>query len=137
MNRVVLDTNVFVSGLVFGGKSRIILEMAEDGAFELAVSEFIRVELEGILQQKFGWSQERVAWGCRPIWNVARDIIPRVTIAVCSDPDDNRILECALEAEASVIVTGDSDLLRLNPYEEIAIVSPAAFLQQYTGKRLP
>ena len=105
--------------------------MAEARAFELAVSEFIRVELEGVLQQKFGWSQERVAWVCRPIWNVVRNIIPRVTVAVCRDPDDNRILECALEAEAQVIVTGDTDLLRLSPYEGIAIVSPAAFLRQY------
>lgn len=111
--------------------------MAEAGAWELAVSGFIQVELEGILQQKFGWSPERVAWACRPIWNIARDVIPRVRVAVCSDPDDNRILECALEAEAQVIVTGDTDLLRLNPYEGIAIVSPAAFLRQYTGKRLP
>ena len=126
-----LDTNVFVSALVFGGNSRTIVEMAEARAFELAVSEFIRVELEGVLQQKFGWSQERVAWACRPIWRVVRNIVPQVTVVVCSDPDDNRILECALEAEAQVIVTGDTDLLRLSPYEGIAIVSPAAFLRQY------
>ena len=109
--------------------------MAEGGAFELAVSEFIRVELEGILQQKFGWSQERVAWACRPIWDFAREIVPRITVTACSDPDDNRILECAIEAEVPVIVTGDTDLLRLNPYAEIAIVSPATFLRQYTGGR--
>ena len=137
MTRVVLDTNVFVSGLVFGGKPRMILEMAEGGVFELAVSQAIRAELEEILEQKFGWSEEHVAWACRPIWNIAENVAPRLTIAVCPDPDDDRILECALEAKAHVIVTGDTDLLRLSPYEGIAIVTPATFLRQYTRKRQP
>lgn len=136
MTRVVLDTNVFVSALVFGGKPRIIVGMAEAGDLELAVSRSIRVELESVLQQKFGWPEDYVAWACQPIWNFSRNVVPRLSVTVCSDPDDDRILECALEADAQVIVTGDTDLLRLSPFEGIAILTPAAFLRQ-SGKRRP
>ncbi len=128
MTRVVFDTNVFVSAIVFGGKPRIALELAEAGVFELAFSHAIRVELESILQEKFGWPQEYVAWACQPIWDFSHNVVPQMTVAVCSDPDDDRILECALEAKAQVIVTGDSDLLRLNRFKGIAILTPAAFL---------
>ncbi len=62
MTRVVLDTNVFVSGLVFGGKPRMILEKAEGGVFELAVSQAIRAELEEILEQKFGQERQSISF---------------------------------------------------------------------------
>jgi predicted nucleic acid-binding protein len=47
----------------------------------------------------------------------------------CSDPDDNRILECALDAHAAVIVTGDSHLLRLHPYRGTEILTAKQFLE--------
>ena len=57
--RVVLDTNVIVSGLNFPGNERLVLELALRGRFELCLSPFILEEVDGVLTRKFGWSEER------------------------------------------------------------------------------
>jgi putative PIN family toxin of toxin-antitoxin system len=53
------------------------------------------------------------------------------TVTICRDPKDNKFLELALEVNAACIVTGDKDLLVLNPFENIPIVTPADFLRDY------
>jgi len=50
------------------------------------------------------------------MWDFARNIVPRLSVTVCADPDDNRTLECALEADAQLIVTGDADLAEIEPF---------------------
>lgn len=54
---------------------------------------------------------------------------PTVAVDVCRDPDDNKVLELAVEGDADLIISGDSDLLVLHPFEGIAILSPAGFLE--------
>jgi predicted nucleic acid-binding protein len=59
-------------------------------------------------------------------------VFPKTTVAVVqSDPDDNAVLECALEARAEYIVTGDPHLLNLAEFKDIKIVTPAVFLQNF------
>ncbi len=130
MISVVLDTNVFISAFVFGGIPRQVVRLAETGAFTLAVSEAIRAETEQVLALKFRWPQKRVAQACGPTWAIADVIVTKTMIEAADDPDDNRILECAWDARSAVIVTGDRDLLRLNPYRSIAIATPAEFLRR-------
>ncbi|MYJ79471.1 MAG: PIN domain-containing protein, partial [Caldilineaceae bacterium SB0670_bin_27] len=55
--RVVLDTNIFISGLNFSGNERLVLELARRGRFELYLSPFILQETVGVLTRKFGWSE--------------------------------------------------------------------------------
>jgi uncharacterized protein len=133
----VLDTNVFVSAFVFGGNPRRVVQLAEAGAYKLAISDPIRVETEQVLLRKFRWSRTRVAQACDPIWTIADIVVPRTVITAADDRDDNRVLECAWDARAVVIVTGDQDLLRLNPYQRIAIVPPVEFLRRtmWRGRR--
>ncbi len=57
---VVLDSNVYVSALIFGGNPRAVIECAEDGLIGLSISDPIRAEVERILVEKFSWPQERV-----------------------------------------------------------------------------
>ena len=124
MTWVVLDSNVYVSAFVFGGNPRAILEMAERGLFELGIAEPIATEVERILTEKFLWPTERVHEAISYMAEIARLIHPQQTVTDCIDPDDNRVLECAIEAHAQVIVTGDGHLLRLHPYGEISILTP-------------
>jgi putative PIN family toxin of toxin-antitoxin system len=128
MTWVVLDSNVYVSAFVFGGNPRAILEMAEQGLFEVSIAEPIATEVERILTEKFSWPDERVHQTMSYMAEVARLIVPEQTVTACIDPDDNRVLECALEAHAHVIVTGDAHLLKLHPYREILILTPKQFL---------
>ena len=126
---VVLDSNIYVSALVFGGNPRAILELAEQGLFEVSVSDPIKADVQRVLGLKFSWSKTRIDDATSYLWSLARDTSPQQTVSDCVDPDDNRVLECALEAHAQAIVTGDNHLLKLHPYREIAILTPKQFLE--------
>jgi putative PIN family toxin of toxin-antitoxin system len=126
---VVCDSNVYVSALVFGGIPRRVLEGVELNLFALAVSDPIKADVERVLVVKFAWPEVRVREATSYLWSLAHPVVPKQTIKDCVDPDDNRILECALEAQARVIVTGDNHLLRLSPYYEILILTPKQFIE--------
>jgi len=130
MRKVVLDTNVYISALAFGGKPLDILIWAEVGLFELFVSSAILFELREKLVQKFGWSEKRTRLAIERIFNIAKVVVPQMKIRECLDPDDDKILECAVEAGADYIVTGDKrHLLKFKEFRGIRIISPAEFLQ--------
>lgn len=135
MIRVTLDSNIYVSALTFGGIPRSILELAEDGRFKLAVSEYICWEVEQVLLEKFGWPEERIAWACKPIWNFCHMVVPVITVSLTEDPADNRILECALAAKACVLVSGDKHLLKLKTFQDIPIITAREFLDAKPWKR--
>jgi len=128
MIRAVVDTNVYVSALVFGGKPAAVLQLAESGAFQLVASAEIKAELVETLTEKFGWPNNRAERACRELWDEAYWAVPPQDIRLSRDPGDDFILACALESEAAFVVTGDQDLLALHPFRGVAIVTPAAFL---------
>jgi len=125
MIRVVVDTKVYVSALVFGGKPAVVLQLAESGAFQLVVSETIQAELVETLTTKFGWSVRSTEQVCRKLWKESWWVVPAQIVAGSRDPKDNHILSCAVEAQ--VIVSGDQDLLTLHPFRGIEIIAPAEF----------
>jgi putative PIN family toxin of toxin-antitoxin system len=127
--RIVVDTNVIVSALVFGGLPRRVFEAAEDGRCEFYYSAEIQGETRRVLRDKFGWDEDRLDRYLPALWNMGERVTAHRRInAVKDDPDDNRILECALAAGAEVIVSGDGHLLRLTAYEGITILTPRSFL---------
>lgn len=134
MNRVTLDSNVYLSGFVFGGKPKRVLEMAIDGEIEVAVSDPIIQEVRRHLLGKFGWSEPRAAEAIESITEFAKHVTPTEAIdTVPTDPDDNRVLECAVSAGSQTIVTGDDDLLRLGAFRGIEIVRVADFLTRFSA----
>lgn len=134
MNRVTLDSNVYLSGFVFGGKPKRVLEMAIDGEIEVVVSDPIIEEVRRHLLGKFGWSEPRAAEAVESIAEFATHVTPTETIdTVATDPDDNRVLECAVSAGSQTIVTGDDDLLRLVAFRGIEIVRVADFLTRFSA----
>jgi putative PIN family toxin of toxin-antitoxin system len=126
---VVLDSNVYVSALVYGGNPRAILELAEHGLFEVSVSDPIKADVQRVLGLKFSWSKTRIDDATDYLWPLTHDTIPQQNVTDCIDPDDNCVLECALESHARVIVTGDNHLLKLHPYRDISILTPKQFLE--------
>jgi putative PIN family toxin of toxin-antitoxin system len=127
--RSVVDTNVIVSSLVFAGLPRRVFEAVESGRCEFYYSAEIESETRRVLLDKFGWNEERLDRYLPLLWGLGERVLPRRRVnAVKEDPDDNRILECAVAAEADVIVSGDGHLLRLTGYEGIAILTPRGFL---------
>lgn len=107
MVRAVIDTNVYVSALVFGGKPAAVLQLAESGAFQLVVSATIEDELVQTLTRKFGWPGARAEQASQELWCEAYWALQPQEIQGSRDPDDNLILRCALESHARFIITGD------------------------------
>ena len=129
MTRVVLDTNIFISAFLFGGKPALILRWIEEDRMTLCYSEPIRKEVEEVLAEKFHWPEEMIALACIPYWSIGLCVKPKRKFQACSDPDDDRVLECAVEAEASAIVSGDKHLLSMLQFERIPILTPNQFLK--------
>jgi putative PIN family toxin of toxin-antitoxin system len=127
---VVVDSNVYVSALLLGESARQVIALAENRLLDIYSSEPIKNELERVLRDKFRWRQERVTAAASYLWSLSRFVDPQCTVSDCRDPDDNRVLECAIEAKATFIVTGDHHLLDLDPYQGIAILSPRDFLDR-------
>lgn len=129
--RIVLDTNVLISALAFpGSKPDQVLDSVRRGQVDLFISPFILSELERVLREKFRFGKRETRARVNAIRSIAHLVQPieRVT-AITANDDDNRILECALAAEAEFLVTGDREhLLPLETYREVKIVSPAHFL---------
>ena len=129
--RVVLDTNVLISAIVFGGRPRRVLEMVVGGDINCSLSFAILDELRDVLQRpKFGFSPHQSVTIIDELHNIC-DILnpPRRIRTIKVDPDDNRVLECAVEARADGIISGDAHLLDLGQYRGIAIMSPSDFLK--------
>lgn len=128
--RVVVDSNVYISALVFGGTPRKILELAETGDYILITSDGIKIEVETVLSSKFGWSKARVAHACQKMWKVAEFVRPEYKLKIIKrDPSDNKILECAATSDAHSIITGDDDLLELNHFRNTEILNPRNFFE--------
>ena len=129
MRRVVFDTNVYISAFITpGGRGEDAYLKAVRGELALITSVPILTELARKLREKFHWDDEHIKNACRHIASSAEVVKPKKRISVLSDDPDNRILECAMEAKAAIIVTGDKHLLKLKTYEGIDVVTLSAFL---------
>ena len=127
--RVVLDTNMIVSGLNFPGNERMVLELALRGRFELFLSWFILGEVAGVLTRKFGWDQERTVLAISGLQNAAVIIEPPLLEEVIQGGHpDNRVLECVVAANADYLVTGDRRMLPMGEHHGSSIVNAPGFL---------
>jgi putative PIN family toxin of toxin-antitoxin system len=134
--RIVLDTNVLVSGLLFGGPPRVLLQCALEGSVELATSSDLTAELERVLKAKFPERLQAIRDTLDALSRLTVPVVPGEVIEVISeDPSDNRVLECAVSAQADAIVSGDKHLLHLKVFRGMPILAPQAFLAQWRLKR--
>lgn len=85
MISAVLDCNVYISALVFGGNPRKIIELAQQGAFETYVSPPIQRDVERVLALKFRWPKGRIREATSCLWTLAQSIVPRSTVTDCVD----------------------------------------------------
>ena len=128
--RVVFDTNIYISAFVIpGGNAEKAYLRAINGHFKLYASVAILTELARKLVEKFDWEKQRIIELIKSISKVAIVLKTAPGLKVLSDEPDNRILECALKAEADFLVTGDKHLLKLKHYGNFKIAKLSAFLR--------
>ncbi|MHB2009564.1 MAG: putative toxin-antitoxin system toxin component, PIN family [Acidobacteriaceae bacterium] len=133
MIRVVADTNVYISALMFGGLPGVFLDLALKRAFTLVTSNVLLDELDEKLRGKFGVVQEDVHAIRARLENVTHLVKPDFVLnVVAADPDDNRVLECAVAGKANFIVSGDRHLLRLGSHTGIFILTVRQFMDAST-----
>jgi putative PIN family toxin of toxin-antitoxin system len=125
---VILDSSIWVSALVFGGVPRQALMRAQ-ATDEMLICAQLEDEVIRTLCEKFGNSPEKVRKRITEfLKGSARVAVTGRVAGVCRDPKDDFILECAVSGRADCIVTGDKDLLSLDPYGAIRILTPRQYL---------
>lgn len=128
---VVLDTNILVSALVFGGNPEEILKLALTKKISAVTSLFLLAELTEILSKKFSFDEKKTLLVVRKIKNTFQVVYPKKEITVLKDNNpDNRVLEAAFEGDCSHIITGDKELLALKKFKNIKILNAKDFLEK-------
>jgi putative PIN family toxin of toxin-antitoxin system len=129
--KIVCDTNVLISGVLFGGHARKILQLASRGVLINFLSPDILREVEDVLRRsRFGLRPDHVLEIVALFKDTFEIVIPSLRVqAVQSDPEDNHVIEAALEAGAEFIISGDNHLLKVKEWEGIRVVSPAQFIE--------
>lgn len=134
--KVVFDTNIYISSIIFGGNPRTCLEAAREKQIELFTSNAILLEISEKLKNKFKWADQEVAEVVEGISKFAKVVAPSQKLFIIkTDPTDNKILECAKEVNANFIISGDKKhILPIKKFENIKIVSARDFLDIFYQK---
>ena len=131
--RIILDTNVLISGIFFSGPAYQILKAWRDGKIQLIIS-------PQILEEYHRVSETFVAQYPEIDLNPVLELItfkaelsqaPGLPESVCKDPDDDKFLACALASKVKLIISGDKHLLQVSGYRGIKVVSPRKFVEAY------
>ena len=123
--RVVFDTNVFIAGALKSGLVRELLHRSVRGELNILTSQEILQELQEKLSGKFHWDKKHIDEfrAFLQSTSVVISVISKVT-DIKKDPDDNKVLTCALDGKAHLIISSDRHLLKLKVWRGIAIVHP-------------
>ena len=131
--KIVLDTNVLVSGIYFGGPPGLILEACQDGRIKLALSLEILAEYERVAQElasQFPDIDPAPLLALIALNSELRDC-PPLPEQVCADPDDDKFLACAIATGAACVVSGDKLLLKTSGYHGVEVIRPRDFADRH------
>ena len=130
--KVVIDTNIYISAIFWGGKPREIIELWRSGRIWVFTSYEIEKEIEEKLRLKFKLNADEAAQVLLDFSTFTVPVkITKKIMAIADDPDDDKFIECAVACNAGFVVSGDKHLLDLKEYEEIRIMKAVDFLSFY------
>jgi len=135
--KIVLNTNVFVSGVFFSGPPYQILKAWRDGKVQLVISQEILEEYQRV-GETLTYQFPGVDLGpILELLTVKAELtqVPSLPEPVCDDPDDDKFLACALASNSEVIISGDKHLLKVSGYCGINVLRPRKFLDDFLGKQ--
>lgn len=128
MHKVVVDTNVFISGFLFGGNPRKIIEAWINKKYIFCLSPQLKAEILNKLKNKFLLSNQAIQTIEEALDTNTEKYIPKKKLFVCKDAQDNFLLELSYEAQADYLISGDKLVLKLKHYRKTKIISPKEFL---------
>jgi uncharacterized protein len=131
--RIVLDTNVLISGLFFGGPPFKILKAWRDGQFDLVVSPEILEEYYRVGDNLRARYPEVDIKPVLEFVTINAEIVspPALDEPICVDPDDDKFFTCAIAGHCSVIISGDKHLLDKSGFNDISVQKPRDFMDKF------
>lgn len=131
--KIVLDTNVFILGVFFGGPPYLLLQAWRDGIIQLVISPEILDEYRRVGEIL---AEEHPAIDLEPMLEFViqnADVFAASPLSepVCEDPDDDKFLACALASASRIIISGDKHLLKVTGFQDIEVLKPRDFLDRY------
>jgi putative PIN family toxin of toxin-antitoxin system len=134
--KIVLDTNVFISGVFFKGPPYQILRAWREGRIRYLISEEIFAEYQRVGEHlASGFPKVDLEPFLELLVIDAEFIIPKkLQTPVCEDPDDDKFIACALAGKSNIIISGDKHLLRVSGYKGINVLRPRKFVDEHLDK---
>lgn len=137
--KVVLDNNVFISGIFWKNKPRQIIQLAEQGRVKICSSQEILAELFGVLKrEKFDYLFQEAQVSREIVFQRILDLVEVfsfkkfVGLPKLQDPKDEMFLSCLIASGANFLISEDKHLLDLKKFQDIAIITPAQFLTKFS-----
>ena len=130
--RVIIDTNVLVSGIFFGGLPGRILKMWEDKKIKLVASSDIFHEYSGVIRRLGRKYPLLETSSILDLLAVELEMVrtKKIHPSICRDPDDDKFIACAIAGKVEIIISGDQDLLALYMHQKIRFISPSQFFKE-------
>jgi uncharacterized protein len=131
--KIVLDTNVFISGIFFSGPPSRILQAWRDSKIQIILSKEILEEYQRVAEElslKFpAVDIDQII----ELFTIYGDFYEtkNILVSVCEDPDDRKFITCAIASNCKLIVSGDKHLLNITGYQDISVLKPREFMDMY------
>ena len=131
--KIVLDTNVFISGIFFGGPPSQILKSWRHANVQIVLTEGILVEYQRVSEALSAKCPSVNIEGIIELFTIFGEFVETkgMTESICEDPDDNKFVECALASQSKLIVSGDKHLHNISGYKGIEVLKPRQFVDNY------
>ena len=127
--KIVIDTNLVISAMFFGGKPRKLIDLLREGVFDAYASDSIITEYRESADDFVSKYDKPVVMPLSEIVAKLNQIEVTTEVHVCRDPDDDKFIGCAIDSKSKYIVSGDKDLLAVGKHENVEIVTVADFLR--------
>ena len=129
--KIVIDTNVLISAMYFGGNPRKLVRLLLKDSFDAFANEEIVNEYNEVTDEFMEKYEDKLADVALPdIISKMHQIEVTTEVHICRDPDDDKFIGCAIDSKSKYIVSGDKDLLAVDKYENVDIVTVADFLSE-------
>jgi putative PIN family toxin of toxin-antitoxin system len=131
--KIVLDTNVFISGIFFSGPPSQILKAWKDTRIQVVLSKEIITEYQRVGEALSAKYPEIDIVPIIDLLTIYGEVVETkdISVSICEDPDDNKFIECAIAGNCKLIVSGDKHLLNISDFQEIEVLKPREFIDTH------
>ncbi len=131
--KIILDTNVFISGIFFSGPPSQILKAWQNSRLQIVLSQEILNEYQRVAESLVGKFPKIDILPIIELMTIHGQLIDAegFDVSVCDDPDDNKFMECAIAGNSEIIISGDKHLLKVSGYQGIEVLKPREFVDSY------